>query len=263
MELRLHIIDAFTDKLFGGNPAAVCPLNTWLPDALMQQLAAENNQSETAFFVGANGDYQLRWFTPHTEVDLCGHATLAAAHLILNALEPGQEAVRFQTRSGRLTVRRSGAELVLDFPAQDPQPRSAPALLLQAMGAAPQGVLAAEDWLLVYGSQREIEALRPDFRLLQELPLRGVIATAPGDAVDFVSRFFAPKLGIDEDPVTGSAHCALTPYWARRLGKPHLLARQLSRRGGQLACTLLGSRIEMAGQCVNYLDGCVHLPAGG
>ncbi len=260
MELRLFIVDAFSDRLFGGNPAAVCPLEHWLPDERLQQIAAENNLSETAFFVGSAGHYALRWFTPTTEVDLCGHATLASAFIILNTLAPSLDEVSFQTRSGALGVRRDGHDLVMNFPAQPPRPVAAPAALLAAMGGTPTEVLAAQDFMLVYASAQEIEALRPDFRLLLQLPLRGVIATAPGEEVDFVSRFFAPKCGIDEDPVTGSAHCALTPYWAERLGKRRLLARQLSRRGGLLGCTVRDSRVDIAGRCVKYLDGWISVP---
>jgi PhzF family phenazine biosynthesis protein len=257
MRLPLYQVDAFTDRLFGGNPAAVVPLEAWLPDATLQAIATENNLSETAFFVREGGDYGLRWFTPMVEVDLCGHATLASAYVILNRLEPGRDSVAFQTRrAGRLTVTRQGQALAMDFPARAPRPTTAPPALAAALGAPPVAVLAAGASLAVYERQEDVAALAPDFSALRRLDCSAVIATAPGaNGVDFVSRFFAPAMGIDEDPVTGSAHCTLIPYWAARLRKTALKARQISKRGGDLLCTLAGERVIIAGQAVLYLEG--------
>jgi PhzF family phenazine biosynthesis protein len=256
LRLPLFQLDAFTDKPFAGNPAAVCPLPRWIDDYLMQAIAAENNLSETAFFVGANGSYDLRWFTPVTEVDLCGHATLASGYVVLNELEPDLDEVKFQTRSGKLSVRRSEHGLTVDFPSQPPGPCSIPMELIQGLGIEPVEVLASEDFVVVLDSEAAVRALTPDFNLLRKLPLRGVIVTAPGMLeCDFVSRFFGPKIGIEEDPVTGSAHCALTPYWAEKLQKPELIARQLSKRGGMLRCSLGDGRVRLSGTCVKYFEG--------
>lgn len=260
MDIKLFQLDSFSDQLFGGNPAAVCPLESWLDDTLMQAIAAENNLSETAFFVGGNGKYELRWFTPVDEVDLCGHATLASAQVIMSELEPACSQLTFSTRSGDLYVRREGDTYVMDFPSRVPRTVDIPAALLEAVSIAPKVVLADEDYLLVYTSQRDIEKLKVDYEKLKLIPLRGVIVTAPGDEVDFVSRFFAPKLAIDEDPVTGSAHCALTPYWAEKMNKTSFVAKQLSKRGGTIVCELDGSRVKLSGQCVKYLEGTVRLP---
>lgn len=259
MRIRIFQLDAFADQLFSGNPAAVCPLDQWLPDDLMQKIAAENNLSETAFFVGADGRYDLRWFTPLAEVDLCGHATLASAAIVLEELEPQRSRVEFDTRSGRLSVRRQDKQFIMDFPAQAPRPAVAPPTLLRGMGRAPEIVLASQDYFLVYSSQSEIEALAPDLSALKDIPLRGVIVTAPGDMVDFVSRFFGPKVGIDEDPVTGSAHCALAPYWAERIGKKQLIGRQLSSRGGTVVCGIEGERVSLSGKCARYLEGSLRI----
>ncbi|MBX7168889.1 MAG: PhzF family phenazine biosynthesis protein [Pirellulales bacterium] len=255
MRISLYQVDAFTSRVFGGNPAAVCPLERWLPAAVLQGLAAENNLSETAFLVGGAGRYELRWFTPTIEVDLCGHATLAAAYVVFEHLEPGRVHVEFTSRSGPLHVRRKGARLVLDFPARPPQPCVTPPALLAGLDRAPRAVLRSRDYLAVYDSAAEIRALRPDFRRLAELDALGLIVTAPGEETDFVSRFFAPQSGIDEDPVTGSAHCTLVPYWAEVLGKTELTARQLSTRGGELWCRLAGERVDIAGEAVLYLRG--------
>ena len=262
MKFPLYQIDAFTSRVFGGNPAAVCPLETWPDDATMQAIALENNLSETAFFVEAADHFDLRWFTPAAEVDLCGHATLATAHLLFNELEIRGAAVHFETRSGRLTVSRDGDLLVMNFPAAPPQPCAAPEDLTAALGAAPGAVLAAGDYLAVFASEAEVRALAPEFARLARLDRRGVIATAAGAAgtdVDFVSRFFAPKFGIPEDPVTGSAHCTLTPYWAKRLGKPILSAHQVSARGGELVCEDQGERVLISGRAVTYLEGIIDI----
>jgi predicted PhzF superfamily epimerase YddE/YHI9 len=261
MRLPIYQVDAFTEKLFGGNPAAICPLEAWLPDATMQAIAAENNLAETAFFVREGGDYALRWFTPAVEVDLCGHATLASAHVIFRCLEPQRQRVTFRTqRAGNLTVERREGELVMDFPARPASPAQAPPGLISALGGAPREVLRARDYLAVYGSAAEVAALKPDFTALAKVDCFAVIATAPGaNGVDFVSRFFAPSQGIDEDPVTGSSHCTLVPYWAKRLGKSELQARQISPRGGALSCALDGDRVRIGGRAVLYLEGQITL----
>ncbi|NIQ94603.1 MAG: PhzF family phenazine biosynthesis protein, partial [Desulfuromonadales bacterium] len=226
---------------------------------LMQNIAAENNLSETAFFVGADGSYDLRWFTPVTEVDLCGHATLASGYVIFNELEPHLEEARFSTRSGELVVRRNNDELVMDFPSQPPAPCVVPPGLTEGLRSVPSEVLASADLLAVFENEAQVRAIKPKFSMLKRMPFRGVIATAPGDDCDFVSRFFAPNVGVDEDPVTGSAHCALAPYWAQRLDKPELLARQVSSRGGTLHCAVDDERVFIAGRCAEYLKGEISL----
>jgi predicted PhzF superfamily epimerase YddE/YHI9 len=257
MRLPIYQVDAFTDSLFGGNPAAVCPLEAWLPEAAMQAIAAENNLSETAFFVRDGGDYALRWFTPTVEVDLCGHATLAAGHVVFHYLEPQRETVSFHTlKAGTLIVTRRADMLVMDFPARPASPAPPPPGLFAALGGAPREVLRARDHLIVYDTAAEIAALNPDLAALAKVDCWAAIVTAPGESgVDFVSRFFAPAQGVPEDPVTGSAHCTLVPYWAKRLGKMQLEARQLSRRGGALYCALQGDRVNIGGRAVIYLDG--------
>jgi predicted PhzF superfamily epimerase YddE/YHI9 len=258
MRLPIYQVDAFTDNLFGGNPAAICPLDAWLPDATMQAIAAENNLAETAFFVRDGDVYALRWFTPTVvEVDLCGHATLASGHVVMNFLEPRRDSVRFRTlKAGTLVVERRGDTLVMDFPARPAAPAEPPAGLLTALGGNPREVLRARDHLVVYDSAAEIAELTPDLAALAKVDCWAAIVTAPGeDGIDFVSRFFAPAQGVPEDPVTGSSHTTLTPYWAKRLGKTELEARQLSRRGGALRCTLNGDRVSIAGRAVLYLEG--------
>ena len=262
MRLPIHHLDAFASRPFSGNPAAVCPLQAWLPDATLQAIAAENNLSETAFFVGASGWYELRWFTPACEVDLCGHATRASAHVVFRHLEPGLERVRFDSRSGPLYVTRAGEMLSLDLPSWPPEPIASFPGLAEALGAAPLELGRARDVLAVYASEEAVRALRPDFTRLAALDCYAVIATAPGREVDFVSRFFAPQKGIAEDPVTGSAHCTLTPYWARRLGKTRLAARQVSARGGELACELAGERVRLSGRVAPYLIGEIEIEDG-
>ena len=259
MKIPFYQIDAFTDRMFGGNPAGICPLEDWLPDETMQAIAAENNLSETAFFVENGDHYDLRWFTPTHEVELCGHATLATAHLLINELKITDRAVHFETRSGRLSVRPVGDRLEMNFPAQPPEPWPPSEALDEAMGAKPQEVLGHVNCIAVYESESRVRALAPDMAKLVGLSYEGVIATAPGDAVDFVSRYFAPKFGIPEDSVTGSAHCELTPYWAKRLGKESLEARQISCRGGELSCRLQGERVLLWGRAVKYLEGVIEL----
>jgi PhzF family phenazine biosynthesis protein len=260
MKIPVYQIDAFTGKIFGGNPAAVCPLESWLDDRVMQAVAAENNLSETAFFVGQAGNYHLRWFTPVAEVDLCGHATLASALVILEYLEPSIEVVEFQTKSGRLVVRSQGDLLSMNFPSRPPEPCPSPDLINQALGLEPKEVLASRDYLAVLEEEEQVRRLQPDMNLLSRIDKLGLIVTAPGEAVDFVSRFFAPKVGVSEDPVTGSAHCSLIPYWSRRLGKNELRALQVSPRGGELWCRDEGDRVAIAGRAVVYLEGNILLP---
>ncbi len=261
MKLRQYQIDAFARQVFQGNPAAVCPLEQWLDDALLQASAEENNLSETAFFVSIPQGYHLRWFTPVAEVDLCGHATLAAAHVLFEHLGHPGEMILFDTRSGPLTVSRRGDRLEMDFPARTPQPCPIPAALVEGLGQRPIEVLAADDYLAVFADEATVSALRPDFARLAKLDLRGVCATAPGRDADFVSRFFAPKFGIPEDPVTGSAHCELAPYWAARLGKTAFHARQRSQRGGDLYCRLNGDRVLLSGHAVTFMTA--EIDTGG
>ncbi len=256
MQITLYQADAFTSQLFRGNPAAVCPLKKWLPDATMQAIASENNLSETAFFVPKGQDYHLRWFTPAIEVDLCGHATLATAHILFNHLGHREPSINFHSRSGMLSVTRDGDFYILDFPTDVLETTLPPKVLLEALQVKPKEVLMGrEDYLMVLDSQAEVAALQPDFRKLKQVKGRGVIVTAPGDEADFVSRCFFPNAGIDEDPVTGSAHTTMTPYWAERLSKQEMTARQISHRGGELRCTMLGERVAIAGQAVTFMEG--------
>jgi PhzF family phenazine biosynthesis protein len=260
--LPLYQVDAFADALFRGNPAAVVPLAAWLPDETLQAIADENNLSETAYCVPAHasGRYHLRWFTPRAEVGLCGHATLAAAWVLFHHREPDRDVLTFDSRSGPLQVRREpDGALTLDFPAEFPEPAEAPQALIDGLGRSPEACCAGMDWLCVWPDEAAVRAIDPDFRELASLDRRGVIVTAPGDGCAFVSRYFAPAYGIDEDPVTGSIHCALTPYWADRLGRTELAARQLSRRGGSLRCRLDGDRVHITGRVVPYLEGRITL----
>ena len=262
MRIPLYQVDAFTKRLFGGNPAAVCPLSEWLPDAVMQAIAAENNLAETAFFAPQGDRYLLRWFTPTVEVELCGHATLATGYVVTHILTPGRRSVGFDTlNAGPLEVTRDGELLAMDFPAWSPEVETADPQVLAALGSAPaQSFVARGRTLAVYDNAEEVAALRPDFAAMRRVPGANVIATAPGrDDADFVSRYFAPNHGVDEDPVTGSAHCVLTPYWAARLGKARLNARQISARGGELVCSLRRDRVTLAGHAVLYLEGAINL----
>jgi len=253
--IPLYQVDAFSDHAFGGNPAAVCPLQDWLPDATLQAIGTENNLSETAFIrPRSDGDYDLRWFTPVHEVDLCGHATLASGHIILTVLEPQRAAVTFYTRSGPLTVTRQDDRLLMDFPALPPKPADI-GDVAGAIGVEPQAVLASHYSVAVLTDERAVRAVQPDLTRVSKLTPPQLIITAPGNDCDFVSRFFAPTGGINEDPVTGSAHCILTPYWAERLGKTELFARQVSARGGELWCALRGDRVEIAGHATPVMVG--------
>jgi PhzF family phenazine biosynthesis protein len=255
MELSIFQVDAFSSKVFGGNPAAICPLEKWLPDATLQSVASENNLSETAYFVPTGDRYHLRWFTPAAEMDLCGHATLASAYVLFHELQYSNESVYFDTKSGELVVKREGDLLVMDFPSRPPKPVNADARLAAAMGGNPKEILASRDYFLVYDTEEEVLALQPDMAALSRLDKPTFIATARGKNCDFVSRFFAPTLGVPEDPVTGSAHCTLIPYWAAKLGKDLLHAWQVSARRGELFCKLAGDRVEMAGHAALYLKG--------
>ena len=267
MEAKLFQVDAFTSRVFGGNPAAVVPLGEWLPDATLQAIAAENNQAETAYFVPAGGgegvDFHLRWFSPIVEIDLCGHATLASGHVLINHLGFCRPTVRFSSKSGTLEVRRErgplGECLVLDFPARPGERREPPRVLVEALGAAPRELLVARDWMAVFESEEIVRSLRPDFARLSALETFGFIVTAPGTKADFVSRFFAPRQGIPEDPATGSSHCTLVPYWAKRLGKNDLHGVQVSQRGGEMFCRLRGDRVDIGGRAVTYLEGTIRI----
>jgi PhzF family phenazine biosynthesis protein len=260
MKLPIYQADAFTSKLFSGNPAAVIPLEEWLPDDVMQNIAAENNLSETAFFVKEGDGFRLRWFTPAVEVDLCGHATLATSHVLFEELGYEKPVIHYNTLSGVLTVKKAGSRLVMNFPAVSPNQEEGPAILFQALGIEPtSNVYKSDDYMVVLDSEKEVADLEPNFRMLNEVDARGIIATAPGDEVDFVSRFFAPQAGIDEDPVTGSAHTKTTPYWSRKLNKDKLTARQISKRGGELICEIKGDRVEISGEAVTYMKGEITL----
>ena len=259
MSLPLFHIDVFTDGPFTGNPAAVCPLKAWLDDELLLAVAAENNLSETAFFVPDGEHYRLRWFTPRCEVNLCGHATMASAFVLLKILEPQREFVSFATRSGVLTVRREQDLFSMDFPALPPWPCPAPpTALIEGLGAQSQPVSTVQiedNYFVVYKSEDEVRRVHPELRLLEKLHPAGVAVTAPGNECDFVSRYFVPSYGIPEDPVTGSTHCSLAPYWSRILGKASLHAQQVSERGGDLWCELAGDRVVLKGKAVLTLQG--------
>ena len=262
MKLPLYQVDAFASRPFAGNPAAVVPLPRWMDDALLLAIAAENNLSETAYLVGGSGAYEIRWMTPATEVDLCGHATLASAWVVFEKLEPGRREVEFSSKSGPLPVARKGDSIALDFPAQSPEPaEAAKGALAAALGREPrESWVAPRDYMAVFGCEEEVLSLAPDMALTAALDGHAVIATAPGREVDFVSRFFAPAFGVPEDPVTGSAHCTLAPYWSKRLGKKRLSARQISARGGELVCELQGARVSIGGSVVPYLEGTIEVP---
>ena len=256
MDLTIYQVDAFASKVFEGNPAAVIPLEEWLPDAVMQKIALENNLSETAFFCPGNGNYKIRWFTPLAEVDLCGHATLATAHVLFRHLDYTEDEIRFESRSGLLTVYKTNDQIVLNFPASTVEVKYLPASLKTAFNVHPNKCFKGrEDLMLVFKNEQEIQKLQPNFMKIGEATKRGVICTAPSDKYDFVSRFFAPAVGIDEDPVTGSAHTMLIPYWADQLKKTELVAKQISNRGGILYCKHLGERVEIGGNAKTYLIG--------
>lgn len=260
MKLTIYQVDAFAKEIFKGNPAAICPLDEWLETNLMQKIALENNLSETAFFVKKEDHYEIRWFTPGSEIDLCGHATVASAYVIFEVLKLEENFIRFHShKSGELSVEKNGDVLTLDFPSRPVSPAEAPAGLIEAIGKAPKEIFKARDYFLVYENEREILDINPDFTALLKVNAHGFIVTAKGDSSDFVSRFFAPEVGVFEDPVTGSAHCNLIPYWAEKLGKNELFGRQVSARGGELFCELRGDRVKIGGNAVLYLEGEIYV----
>jgi len=261
MELNIFQADAFTGKTFKGNPAAVIPLTKWLPVDIMQSIANENNLSETAFFVPAENEthYELRWFTPVTEVDLCGHATLAAAHILFNHLGYQKSKIEFITKSGELSVIQEGKYYSMNFPATRPEKTDPDPILLEALGLENADIFFNTDYLVIVENEEIVNSLSPDFSKLKEVKTRGVIVTAASEEYDFVSRFFAPAVGINEDPVTGSAHTLLTPYWAEKLNKKNMTAAQLSSRGGEIICNLNDKRVVLKGKAVTYMKGVIFM----
>ncbi len=259
MKLSIYQIDAFAKKTFEGNPAAICPLQEWLADDILLSIAEENNLSETAFFIATKEGFHIRWFTPLTEVDLCGHATLAAAFVIFNYLDYRQDTISFESKSGTLMVSRNETLLVMDFPSQPPTPCSLPIEIERALKIKPVECLKSEDYIIVLENEQQVLDAKPELSLISNIDLRGIILTAKSNSYDFVSRFFAPKYGIDEDPVTGSAYTQLTPYWAKQLDKNKLHSKQISSRGGELFCELLDNRVSIAGYAVKYLQGEIEI----
>lgn len=259
MELTLYQVDAFANKPFEGNPAAICPLNNWLPDELMQSIAAENNLSETAFFVPTYKGYQIRWFTPLHEVNLCGHATLASAYVIFNYLGYKRHEITFESKSGILIVTLKNDWLELDFPTKVPTECSTPKQILKAFSIKPTECLKADDYIVVFEHEAAVAEVRPDIALLAQLDLRGVAITAKSQQYDFVTRFFAPKHGLAEDPVTGSLFTELIPYWSEKLNKTELTAKQISARGGEVGCVYAGDRVKISGRAVRYSVGTIYI----
>lgn len=261
ISLPIYVVDAFTNTLFGGNPAAVCPLDTWLSTETMQQLAAENNLSETAFFVQrSDGDFDIRWFTPELEIDLAGHPTLATAFVIFNELGYTNSIINFHCQSGKLVVEKKGDLMEMNFPARMPVACEVPENLLKGFNIHPKEVLRSRDYFLVYETEEDVKNAVADFTLLNQVETLGIIITAKGNEADFVSRFFVPNSVIGEDPVTGSAHATLIPYWANKLQKNELKAVQLSKRKGDLWCGFHGERVTIAGTCVLYSKGTYFAP---
>jgi PhzF family phenazine biosynthesis protein len=260
MTIPFYEILAFTNRLFAGNPAGICILKEWLPDQLMQKIAAENNLPETAFFIDRGSYYDIRWMSPTAEIDLCGHATLGSAHVLFQHLGRSGTSLKFQSQSGELRVDRGDDRLVLDFPAQPAISCDAPPSLADSLGAQPQEVFKGRDYMAVFERQEHVAALTPNFTQLSKLDGQGVFVTAPGNDCDFVSRYFAPRVGVPEDPVTGSIHCVLIPYWSKRLGKRELRARQLSKRGGELFCEDRGARVGIGGTAITYVEGEIQIP---
>jgi predicted PhzF superfamily epimerase YddE/YHI9 len=260
MKLPYYHVDAFTDKLFRGNPAGICILPSgWLPEQVMQKISSENNLSETAFIVEDGEDFGLRWFTPAVEVDLCGHATIAAAHVLFNEIGHKQNPIKFKTKSGIVSVERREKTLVLDFPSRPPVKCSTPLGPARILGKKPAEVWKSRDYLFVFNEEEDIQNMTPDFDSMKNWECLGVIVTAPGKTADFVSRFFAPRAGVNEDPVTGSAHSTLIPYWAKRLQKSSLKALQLSDRGGELFCQEAGQRVKIGGKAITFCKGEIDL----
>ena len=259
MKIPTYQIDAFANKVFQGNPAAICPLNERLPDETLIAIAEENNLSETAYFIETNKGFHIRWFTPTTEVDLCGHATLAAAYVIFNELGYKENSIVFESRSGKLNVKKDNDLLVMDFPAQPASDCELPVEIKQAFNIEPVECLKSEDYILVFNNEDDILKAKPKLELLKNIDLRGVIITSRSKSYDFISRFFAPKYGINEDPVTGSAHTQLIPYWAKKLSNNKLHAKQVSKRGGELFCELHNDRVSIAGYAIKYLQGQIEI----
>ncbi len=256
MKIPYYHVDVFTSSLFKGNPAGVCMLqDSWLEDDLMQNIAAENKHAETAFVIQRGEFFGLRWFTPELEIDLCGHATVSPAHVLFNEMDYGAHEIHFETKSGQVSVSRSGSQLILDFPSRPPVEMDAPGNLKSVLGEKPVEVLRDRDFLIVFEDEKTVRAINPDFLAMKQWDCLGVIVTAPGDKVDFISRFFAPLAGVDEDPATGSAHCTLIPYWARRLKKKRLHGLQVSQRGGEFFCRDAGDRVKIGGNALTYLRG--------
>lgn len=255
MKIPYFHVDAFTDELFTGNPAGVCLLDTWLPDAILQKIAAENNLPETAFLVGNGGSYELRWFSPAVEIDLCGHATLASAFVLHKTFANLPATLQFATKSGILSVEKQDDLFIMDFPARKAEKCTPPDELLSGLGTEPDSVYKARDFLAVFENEDQVRSLVPDLSRLAQLDCLGIIVTAPGRTVDFVSRFFAPAVGIPEDPVTGSSHCTLIPFWSEQTGKNELIAMQVSKRGGKLYCTNRGDRVSIGGRAVLFKHG--------
>lgn len=259
MDINLYQIDAFSQTVFKGNPAAVCPLDTWLSDDILQAIALENNLSETAFCVANASGFDIRWFTPTKEVNLCGHATLACAKVLFDELAYDKEVIVFQSKSGELKVRKNNDLFELDFPNNQPTECEAPSALLNAFASTPVKVLKKQDYIVVFAHEQDVINAQPDFNLLKQLDLQGVVITAPSTQYDFVSRFFAPNFGIDEDPVTGSSFTELAPYWAQQLNTTQLYAKQVSSRGGEVFCQVLSERVLISGHAVKYLSGVISL----
>ena len=260
MQLKIFQADAFTGELFAGNPAAIIPLEAWLPDDTLQNIAIENNLSETAYFIKNEIGYHIRWYTPVAEVDLCGHATIATAHVLWKHLGFDKKEIFFHSRSGQLGVKKEGEWYTLDFPTDKIVKIDTPEIIMKSLGLMPlETWKGREDYLILVENQSVVANLKPAFRTMAQLKSRGVIVTAEGEDVDFVSRCFYPAYGIDEDPATGSAHTTLTPFWAKRLGKTELTARQISCRGGFLKCQLLGNRTAISGQAITYLEGTITI----
>lgn len=261
MKLVIYQVDAFAEKPFEGNPAAVIPLASWLPDALMQAIAEENNLAETAFFVPSTSGYHIRWFTPTTEVKLCGHATLASAYVLYNCMGHEKTSITFDSLSGPLPVTQDGSLLTLDFPAQPAQRCEIPEALVLGLGLEPVECFRHEDYLVVLDNEQQLQKMKPDYHALEQLDGRGVIVTAPSKTFDFLVRFFAPKCGVPEDPVTGSAYTQLAPYWADRLGQTQFKTRQISPRGGNVHCEIKDDRVLISGSAVLYLQGQIETEA--
>lgn len=259
MQLSIYQINAFANKVFEGNPAAVCPLENWLPDELMQSIAAENNLAETVFFVPTDIGYHIRWFTPIREVDLCGHATLASAFVLFSILGYKKSKIIFTSKSGELIVNNNGQWLEMDFPAQPAKSCEIPKLIIKAFKTPIVECLKSQDYIVIFTNESEVFNAKPDMSVLSQLDLRGVIITATGKNYDFVNRVFAPKYGINEDPVTGSAFTQLIPYWSEKLNKKELTAKQISTRGGEVNCIYLGNRVKISGKAVKYMVGSIEI----